>query len=75
MRKKPEDEGESKAEDEASDDGKVKRGVLAAMDDVTGQTAKAKWKLTAEEKQSTNEDEKATKNQKRAAEFAEGRHK
>jgi len=38
----PEEEREGKAEDEAGDDGEVKRSMLAAMDDVSGKFAETK---------------------------------
>ncbi len=48
MREEPEDEGESGAEEEASDDRKVKGGVFAAMDDVAGEFAETERKFAAE---------------------------
>jgi hypothetical protein len=46
--KKPEEEREGGAEEEAGDDGKVKGGVLAAMHDVARETAKAQRELPTE---------------------------
>jgi hypothetical protein len=36
----PEEKTEGEAEDEAGDDGEVKRSMLAAMDDVSGKFAR-----------------------------------
>ena len=48
MREEPKEEREGKAEDEAGDDGKVKRSMLAAMDDVSGNLAEAKGQFRVE---------------------------
>lgn len=45
---KPEEEREGEAEDEAGDDGKVKRSMLAAMDDVSGKFAEAERQFRVE---------------------------
>jgi hypothetical protein len=74
MADEPEEKGEDEAEDEAGDDGEIKSGVLSAMNDVAGKASQAKRQLAAEEKKSADEDEETTKNQERAAEFAERLH-
>jgi len=48
--------------------------VLAAMDDVAGETAEAERQFAAEKEKRTDEDDKASEDEKRAAEFAEGVH-
>jgi hypothetical protein len=70
----PEEERNAEAEDETSDNRKVKRGVCAAVDDVAGKAAEAQGKFSAEVEKSANEDEEATEEEQGAAEFAERVH-
>jgi len=70
----PEEERECNAEEEASDDGKVERGVLAAVDDVAGEAAQAEGELVTEVKKSAKKNEESSEEEKRAAEFAERVH-
>ena len=43
----PEDQREAYAEDKASDDGKIKGGVFAAVDDVAGKAAESERQAPA----------------------------
>jgi len=70
----PEEERNAEAEDETSDNRKVKRGVFAAVDDVAGKAAEAQGKFSAEIEKSANEHEEATEEEQGAAEFAEKVH-
>ena len=70
----PEEESERGADDETGHDGKVKGGVFAAMNDVSGQPSKAKWKFAAEVEESADEDEESAEEKKRAPEFAKRIH-
>ena len=74
MTKKPEEEREAEAEEEAGDDGKVEGGVFAAMDDVAGEATEAERELCAEIEESANEGEKTAEEEEHAAEIAEGIH-
>ena len=74
MTDEPEQQTQTEAEDEAGDDGEIKGGVFAAMDDVAGEAAEAEWKSCAEIKECAEEDEEAAKDEERAAEFAERLH-
>jgi len=49
--------------------------VLAAMNNIAGQTAEAERKARSEEKQSPNNDAHGAENQKGPSEFAEWVHK
>jgi hypothetical protein len=51
----PEKKREDRAEEQASDDGKVKSRVFAAMDDVAGKFSKTKRELAAEVKESADQ--------------------
>jgi hypothetical protein len=57
VREQPEKERECDAEEKASDDGEIKRGVFAAVDDVAGKPSQAKWELAAEVEKSAQENE------------------
>jgi hypothetical protein len=70
----PEEERNAEAEDETSDNRKVKRGVFAAVDDVAGKAPEAQGKFSAEVEKSANEYEEATEEEQGAAEFAEKVH-
>jgi predicted transposase YbfD/YdcC len=70
----PEEERNAEAEDETSDDGKVKRAVFAAVDDVAGEAAEAQGKFSTEVEKSAKEDEEATEEKKGAAEFTQWVH-
>src|SRR2546421_1240614 len=74
MSKKPEEERKAEAEDKAGDDREVEGGVFAAMDDVAGEAAQTEGEFAAEVEKGAEEDEQAAKEEKRAAEFAEGIH-
>jgi hypothetical protein len=75
IRDEPEEKGQRDAEEQAGDDGKVERGVFAAVDDVAGQFPKAKGELVPEVKKNTNQNEECSKEDKRTAEFAERFHR
>jgi hypothetical protein len=70
----PEEEREAEAQNKRSDDGKVKRGVFATMDDVAGKTAEAEREFSAEVEKSAKEREQTSEEEERAAKFAERVH-
>jgi phage-related minor tail protein len=70
----PEEERNAEAEDETSDNRKVKRGVFAAVDDIAGKAAEAQGKFSAEVEKSANEHEEATEEEQGAAEFTQRVH-
>lgn len=74
MGEKPEEKGENCAEEKASDDGKVKRGVLAPVNDVAGKLSQTEGKLASEVKQGPEKNKHCAEEEKRAAEIAEGGH-
>src|SRR5260370_5832251 len=74
MSKKPEEERECGAKDQAGDDGEIEGGVFAAMDDVAGKFSKAEGEFAAEVKKNADKDEEGAENEERAAEFAERIH-
>jgi hypothetical protein len=49
--------------------------VFAAMDNVAGEVAEAEGQLTTEIEKCANENDKASEEEERATEFAEGVHK
>jgi len=53
----PEKKRKNRAQKQAGDDRKVERGVLAAVDDVTGKAAEFEGEPCAEVQKSTDEDE------------------
>jgi hypothetical protein len=57
---KPEKKREDRAEEQASNDGKVKGGVLAAVDDVAGEFSKTKGELATEVKESADKPKQST---------------
>ena len=70
----PEEEREAEAQNETGDDGKIKRGVFATMDDVAGKTAEAEREFSAEVEKSAKKYEQTAEEEERAAEFAERVH-
>jgi hypothetical protein len=70
----PEEERNTEAEDETSDNRKVKRGVCAAVDDVAGKFSQAEREFSAEIQKGADEDEETSEEKKDAAEFAERAH-
>jgi len=71
---KPKEKRKAEAEDQASDDRKVERGALAAMDDVTWEASQAEGQFAAKKEKCANENDKASEEEERAAEFAERIH-
>jgi hypothetical protein len=59
VRNDPEEEREHDTYDEAGNDGKVERGVFAAVNDVAGQFSQAKGEFTAKIEESTDKNQKA----------------
>ncbi len=57
MRNEPEEEREHDTYDKAGDDGKVERGVFAAVNDVAGQFSQAERKLVAKIQKSADQNE------------------
>jgi hypothetical protein len=72
--KEPGEKRKHNAEEEASDDGKVKSGVFATMDDVAGEAAEAKGELGAKVENRANEDQESAEEKERATEFAKRVH-
>jgi hypothetical protein len=72
---KPEEEGQNDADDEASDDGEIERGVFAAMDDVAGEATEAEGETTVEIEESADDGDDGAKEKEGAAEFTEGDHR
>jgi hypothetical protein len=75
VREEPIEKRKGETENEAGDDGEIESGVLAAMDDVAGETAEAEGEFTAEIEESADEDEETAQEKKHAAEFTERIHK
>jgi hypothetical protein len=73
--KEPENERKAEAENEASDEGKIKRGVLAAVNDVAGKFSQTEREFSAEVENSTDDHEETAEEEERAAEIAKGIHK
>src|ERR1700674_128821 len=71
----PEEERESDANEEASDDGKVKGGVFAAVDDVPRKSSEAEGEFASEIEKSADKNQEAAEEEKRTAEFAERVHR
>jgi len=70
----PEEKRKAEAEDEAGDDGEIKSGVFAAMNDVAGKFSQAEGEFAAEVEKSAEEDEEAAEKEEGAAKFAERVH-
>ena len=74
MSEEPEEQRECGAEDKASNDGKVKSSVFAAVDDVPGEAAETEREFSAEIEKRAHKDEKAAEEEKCAPEFAKRVH-
>ena len=74
MGEEPEEEGEGGTEYEAGDNWKIKSGVFAAANDVTGEATKAERELAAEVEKSADKDEEGAENEESAAEFTDRIH-
>jgi len=74
MRDEPEKERKRDAKKKASDDGKVKSGMFAAMHDVAGKLSQTEGELVAEVQKSADKQEKCSEEKNRAAELAERVH-
>jgi hypothetical protein len=74
VRNDPEEEREHDTYDEAGNDGKVERGVFAAVNDVAGQFSRAKGEFTAKIEESADKNQKAAEKEEGAAEFAKRVH-
>jgi hypothetical protein len=72
--KKPEEEGQRDADDKRRGDRKIKGAVLAAMDDVAGETAEAEREAATEIEQSADDDDEDAEDEEDAAEIAERIH-
>jgi len=70
----PEDQREAYAEDKASDDGKIKGGVFAAVDDVAGKAAESERQAPAKIEQDTDGNEEGAQDEHGAAEFPQRIH-
>lgn len=71
----PEEKRKGDAQNEAGDDGEIKGGVFAAVDDVAGELAKAEGEFSSEIEEGAEEDEQTAEEQESAAQFAEGVHR
>jgi len=67
-------DGEGNADHQTRHDWKVEGGVLAAMNDIAGQAAKAERQARSEIKHGSNDNANRAKNQKGPSEFAERVH-
>jgi hypothetical protein len=74
VREEPEQDGEGDADDQAGDNRKVEGGVLAAMNDIAGQAAKAERQARSEVQRSSNNNANRAKDQKGPSKFAERVH-
>jgi hypothetical protein len=74
VREEPEQDRQNDTDDKARDDRKVKRCVLAAMDNIPGQAAKAERQSRSEIKENSNDGADSAKDQKGPSEFAEWVH-
>lgn len=74
MRDEPEKQRNNDADNQAGDDWEVERSVFAAVNDVARQLSQAKWKFVPPIKESTNQGEEPSEEDKRAAEFAQRVH-
>ena len=74
MSKKPEEKRERCAEEQTRDNGEIKGGVFATMDDVAGKFSQAKREFGTEVEKSADEDKEYAKEEENTAEFAEGVH-
>ncbi len=74
MGEEPEKQREDGAEKQTGDDGKVKGGVFAAMDDIAGEPAEAEGELGTEIKKRAEEDEEGAEKEKSAAKFTHWIH-
>jgi hypothetical protein len=70
----PKKKREGDAEDQASDDGEVKGGVLAADGDIAGEFAQAEREFGSEIEESAQDKKEGAEEQESAAEFAERIH-
>jgi hypothetical protein len=74
VRQKPEQERKNGTKEEESNDRKIDSHVLAAVDDVSGESSEAEREFAAEIEEGTDEEEEAAEEQQGAAEFAERLH-
>jgi len=72
--KKPEEKTERDAEKQASDDGKVKGGVLTTVNDVARELAEAEGEFATEVKKGAEKNEYRTQGEESAAKFTKGFH-
>lgn len=75
MREQPEKEREHNADEQARDDRKVERGVLAVVNDVAGKLSQTQGKLGAKVKYRAQEDEKRPEDEEHAAKFTKRIHR
>jgi hypothetical protein len=73
-REEPQEQAESDAEQDAGRQRKIKRGVLAFVDNVAWQTAESEGELPAKIKEGANQCEQRRHNKQRPAEFAKWFH-
>jgi hypothetical protein len=74
VREELEEKRDRRAEEQASDYGKVESGVLAAVNDVAREFSQAEGELSTEVKESAEKNEEGAEENKRAAEIAERVH-
>ena len=68
--KEPEEKREGETEDEASDDGEVKRSMLAATDNVSGKFAEAERQFRVEIENGADNHQQAPEEEQSAAKLA-----
>ena len=70
----PQEQAETHAEQDAGRQGKVKRGMLALVNNVSRQVAQAERELAAEVEESADERKDTCYNEQRPAEFSQWIH-
>ena len=74
MGEEPEEKRKAETENEASDNGEVKGGVFAAMNNVAGEAAETEREFAAEIEEGSDEDKYGSEDQESAAEITERIH-
>ena len=75
MGEEPEEERKRGAEEQASDDGEIKSGVFAAMNNVAGKFSETKGELVPKVKKGAKKDEESAEEEKRTAELTKRLHR
>src|SRR5947209_12299420 len=75
MLKKPDEDGQRSAEEEAGDDREIEGSVFAAMDDVSREAAEAQREFSIEVEESADDDQECAEDEEDATELAKRIHK